>query len=321
MYAAGFFALFGMFLRRPIAVPRDSYLHEPPSALAPAVVATLFTNFEWGGTLAATLLDLIRRKVLTLSDAGERPVPGQFGQATTDHVLCLDRARCPELEPLEWHLVWLLFDVAAKGVDEVRIHQLRGWFESEPAAVPAFSSWWVAVQGTSASAGLLRPSCRHAVAWASLYVMVGMFGSLFLGFFTGTLPMVIVFVFFTSIALEWPRRRMLSLTALGAGVQADYRRFANFLEDFGRFHEKTPESVVLWEQYLPLALVLGKAERAFRELYVTPSAFNGRGAPHWQAHGGPRHDRSLTGKEGSVAQRVDPAAFRRWWADLHGSPW
>jgi hypothetical protein len=321
VYAAVFFALFGTFMKRQIAVPRDAYVREPPSTLAPALVGTLFANFPWGETLSATLLDLVRQGVLTMQDAGLREVHGEYSPATEDHALHLDRSRCSSLQPFEWHLVWLLFDVAAQGADEVRVHQLRGWFESDAKAVLAFTAWWTAVQEASAREGLLRQGYRHAIAWASLYVMAGVFGSLLLGFFTPTPLAVAMLVFLTSIALEWPRRKMVALTASGARLQADYRRFGNYLEDFGRFHEKTPESVALWDRYLPLALVLGKAEHAFRDLYVTPPAYNGRGAPHWEARGGPRHDRSLTGDEGAVTQPIDVGAFRRWWADLKGSPW
>jgi hypothetical protein len=319
VYVAGYMVLFGRLLRRPEKVRYDEYAREPPADLPPVLVATLFGTYERGELAAATLLDLIGRGVIALQDAGSRPVGYEVAPAVEDHLLRLDRSRCPYLRPIEWHLVWLLFDVAARGADEVRVHQLRGWLESEGSAQDGYRAWWRAAQQAAVGEGYLQPRFRHVRAWAAAYGYGGMLL---------TVPAAIagagvgcVVLFFAAIALLLWSGRLVPVTDRGVFLRGQYRRFRNHMLATWDTRQSRAEDVAL-NAYLPLALVMGLAPRAFRDLYITPPEFNGRGTPHAQwGHGGPKHDRSLAQHRWGRTMGPTGTSLKQWWVDLHGSPW
>jgi len=63
-------------------------------------------------------------------------------------------------------------------------------------------------------------------------------------------------------------RAMQRRTAAGAEVYAKYRGVYNYMRDFGRMEEKPPTSVVLWQQFLVLAVVFGIADQVMKSMQV-----------------------------------------------------
>ena len=111
---AGVFAV--LYLRfNSRAVKGPEYLHEPPADLPPAIVDTLFTTAPSPAKMVATLLDLVRREVITMTKV-HSPETGDPAWAThDDHALHLHRDKLASLSASERDFVY-----------ELRPHRPRG---------------------------------------------------------------------------------------------------------------------------------------------------------------------------------------------------
>ena len=79
--------------------------------------------------------------------------------------------------------------------------------------------------------------------------------------------------------------RLPSLTQRGIDLRRRYQAFHNYLHDFGRFHDKEAEQIVLWDYYLAYnffrmaAIVQGIRKRAELGTAAAANALEfGRGA-------------------------------------------
>jgi hypothetical protein len=73
-------------------------------------------------------------------------------------------------------------------------------------------------------------------------------------------------------------QRVESLTPKGCELAGGYEALRRYMATFGHLQDKPPEAVVLWEQYLTLAVVLGLAEETVNELYIMPPSFTEYGS-------------------------------------------
>jgi hypothetical protein len=66
-------------------------------------------------------------------------------------------------------------------------------------------------------------------------------------------------------------QRLGGLSSRGEHLLAGYTAFSRYLADYGRFQDKPADAVAVWEEYLPLAIVLGVGGKALDELRLMPS--------------------------------------------------
>jgi len=95
------------------------------------MVGMLFVPSMTPDKLAATLLDLVRRGVITME-----AVPTAPGRPSGDRILRLRRDRTAALRPFEQGFVHELFDHIG-GADAVSLGRVRDWWSEHPVTAAA----------------------------------------------------------------------------------------------------------------------------------------------------------------------------------------
>ncbi len=259
----GFYLILWRPSGRKLPVRRDEYLREPPDDTPPAVVAMLFATTPGTDGMVATLLDLVRRGVVGLDAvAGMPPCRLLYRD---DTVLTCRRQAGTGILRFEDRLLGLVFLQERR---EISVSEVRDWWQMhETEAEHWYAAWWRSVTEEAASRGLLRGDPRRWVLLGALYGMALMFLSVaatpLIGFgaITGFAAGLVLSV--------WGSRRASPLTPRGRQLRSEYASLRNYLRDFSRLDYQPPEAVALWEEFLPLALVLGEGETALEALDVT----------------------------------------------------
>ena len=87
-----------------------------------------------------------------------------------------------------------------------------------------------------------------------------------------------------------------------AELYAQYRALRDYLRDFGRLDEKPPTGVVLWEQYLVMAVVFGIADKVMKEMQVhVPEVVQDTGFQSVYWFTTPEHAPAFGGVSGAVS--------------------
>jgi hypothetical protein len=257
----------------PHAVRRaPMYLREPPSDLPPALVGVLFDPAVTPEKMAATVLDLVHRGVITMSRPGSLTArdtrPGD-----DDRWLSLHRDRTAGLRPFESELVYEVFDHIGRG-DRVRTGDLREWWRTHPATGGVIELVWsIRLQQAMLAEGLFDKRALRT-RWVLYYYSIAVMCCVMLGPVLGI--WALLFWAFGGVLLILTLR-LTGVSRRGAELLALYGAFRRYLVDHGRFRGQPAEAVAIWEEYLPLAVVLGLAGKAETVLDVMPE---------WPAGGG-----------------------------------
>ena len=241
------------------------YVTHVPSDLPPAMVGMLFVPSMTPDKLAATVLDLVRRGVITM----EAAPPSPSGRPAEDRKLVLRRDRVAGLRPFEQDFVYELFDHVARG-EVVWLGELRAWWSTHPVTAGAAEEILaVRLYQELLAEGLLDPRAPgrrrlltgYGVAVALLVLLGPMLG-----------VWALLFLLVGGGLVLWSQR-LPGVTAQGAKLLERYDGFRRYLRDYGRMGEKPAEAVALWEDYLPLAIVLGVAEEAEEDVGLESGHF------------------------------------------------
>jgi hypothetical protein len=274
---AVFTVLYLRYNSRPVKGPE--FLHEPPADLPPAIVDALFTSAPTPAKMVATLLDLERRGVIVMNKVHSADPEGAKWTSQGDRALHLYRDRLATLSALERDFVYELFDHIGRSADDVLLSTLREWWQTHPATATIVAGYWgLQVRREAEGRGLLKPNVQGRSRLATIGVV------------TLLLPWLIAFaaqgpggkaigvagfatLFPLGLVLVSWAQRMTALTDKGCELAGGYEALRRYMETFGRMKEKPAEAVVLWEQYLTLAVVLGLASETVDELYIMPPSF------------------------------------------------
>lgn len=262
------------------AAPRShatqpEYIREPPSDLPPAMVGMLFDVATTPDKMAATILDLVRRGVIEMSKPG--PLTSQDTRpGEDDRWLQLHRDRIVELRQFENELVYEVFDHIGGSEhvgtrDRVRTGDLRDWWRHHPATAAAIEKVWLVRLGQAmTAAGLEDPKAAKTKQWLTVYGVAVMFLILLMGVFG---RWSVLFITIGMLMVLWAQR-LSGVSPKGAELAAKYEAFRHYLVDYGRFQDKPAEAVAIWEEYLPLAIILGVGGKAEDEVRVVPGLFD-----------------------------------------------
>jgi hypothetical protein len=268
---AVYWVLYRRAVPRPVALPAK-YLTHDPSGLPPAMVGSLFDQRMTPDKLAATLLDLVRRHVVTMTGPMDRS-PFPFQASDDSRILRVQRERVDGLRQFEKEFVYELFDHMAGG-DEIQLGSLRRWWSAFPATAGVSEGIIVfRIQQDLVAEGLVDPLVddkRRVLSALALETLAGLLLVFVLG------PWALLFVAL-AVVLAFMSQRVVGLTREGVKVKARYTSFRRYLAEYGRFQHRSADAVVVWEEYLPLAIVLGAAEEAEHELGLGGSPFVGDG--------------------------------------------
>ena len=267
---------------RELRVPYDrEYEQEPPSDLAPALVAPLLRQGTSVGAqeFTATLFDLIRRGVLEGRAGADRALQAAgAGQARRRRPRALGRHRTQELTPWEKKVAEVVDDCLERRAS-TRLSLFKDHIDDDRVTNSArFTSFkesvesdikqrrWYLTQGRLA-AGLAIAA--FAVA-AGLLLWIGIQG------FRGPAPrwgadilpvaLGICAAVNAAALIVFVIRRDLSVRRKRATQEEALRwdAFRRYLRDFPRLHEAPPATLELWERFLVYGIALGLATRVLQ---------------------------------------------------------
>jgi uncharacterized membrane protein len=273
----------------------QTYLREPPASYSPAILGALL---RWGkpnrDDFAATIMDLARRKVITIERSpGERTVH----RFTREDRAPEDRAGADaDMTPSEQQALALLFRWGSSGRQSITDQQFRESVRRHTDASGMFERWRSAVENEARRYGFFDKESQRVYDrvgdfywWATaagivltilVIVMLGIF--LLAGFVAIPLGAGLL------LLLRGP---LIRRTVDGATDLAQWRAFRRFLTDFSTLHDAPPPAIAVWESYLPYAVSLGVAQRVIRQFpavygaeapptpawYVSPAGSGSRG--------------------------------------------
>lgn len=242
-------------------IKRDASFNERyykilPGTYPPAELAVLFHRMVQGKEFTATLLDLARRGLLTISEI----------EGEEDYLLKLEQADPRELAKLRSYERMLLEKVFAQGqTREVRLEEFKKRAEQDRKGFEKFWQEWTEAVKKSAE----RHNFFDKEAKRLWWLLVPSLALTFAAVVTGILGLTIttvVCVILGLAAVMFVATAAMRYSPYGQEQYAKWKAFRRYLRDFSRVGEARVGSLGIWEEYLPYAVVLGIAERMLKQL-------------------------------------------------------
>ena len=226
------------------------YLRELPDDSSPALVGSFMTDSISGNEILATIVDLIRRKVLMLKTSGEKSIITLVGN--TEKLSAQER---------------VIVDIYINDFGNGKSLDLKDFdlFQEVPMSTARkFEKWKTIIQSEMDRKDLVFEGFKgmgENLFYTSL-------GGIILGikFFKNILEkameskmflIIIIMGFILLISLtkaRYPRKEL-------AEAKDKWQAFKNFLSDYSQLEEAKISSVHLWEQYFVYAIALEVSEK------------------------------------------------------------
>lgn len=279
------FIVFSFWRRRsegPAVKFKEKYYKELPADYPPAELAVLYRRHVSGADLTATILDLARRGWLAIEEiSGPRNIfkdkgSYKFMQKEKDQA---------DLLAYEKQVLALLFEDIAEG--EVTLEQIREYAKRERKRFAEFwSDWRREITKEAEKHHFYNKEVQKKSRWFYLPAVFGLIlGTMFSVaemFFTGFGFLAAGVIFLVGAALGDRR------SAKGRLEFAKWRAFRRYLQHFSRVGDARAVSAGIWEKYIPYAVTLGVAKRAFQEMEIVFSTAEEQAhfVPHWFVYRG-----------------------------------
>ena len=229
------------------------YLRELPDNSSPALVGGFMTNSINDNEILATIVDLVRRKVLTLENSDKNSIIILTG--STENLSAQEKA---------------IVDIYINDFGDGKSLDLKsfGFFQKVPMSTARkFEKWKTIIQSEMDRKDLVFEGFKgmgENLFYTSL-------GGIILGikFFKNILEkameskmflIIIIMGFILLISLtkaRYPRKEL-------AEAKDKWQAFKNFLSDYSQLEEAKITSVHLWEQYFVYAVALGVSEKVVK---------------------------------------------------------
>ena len=226
------------------------YLRELPNDFSPAIVAGFMTKNIYKNAILATIVDLIRKKVLTLNNDNKRTVITLTGDIE-------------KLSPQEK----LLVEIYINDLGDGKSIDLKsfGFFHKVPLKVAKkFESWKSMIQNEINQKKLNYETfgsitLRFFILFSIIFVMSSSRLSLLIS--NEGNPYLILIALLLEVILvnvigivRIPKRELID-------ARKKWKAFKNFLSDYSQLEEAKITSVYLWEQYFVYAIALGVSKK------------------------------------------------------------
>ena len=303
------------------------YYRDIPAGLPPAIVSYLWTMGDVPhSAVTATIVDLANRGVVRIESAAADDSSAS-GKDKPTYRLTLDTTKTGGLDQIDSDLLGFLFTMVA-GDTTLTIPEMRDYAKANQKEFRGGLAAWHKTVTTRAEqlgfmekAGQTASGCMVGVA-----VIVWIVGPILSVVFETVWPLIAGIA--SGIAVLIASRALKRRTREAADLHAKYHGLRNYMRDFGRMQEKPPTAVVLWEQYLVLAIVFGIADQVIKDMQVAvPEVVNDPAfrsehvvharspAPAWDSarlrqRVRRRRDRRLAEVVGLRRRR---RVLRRWW--------
>lgn len=244
------------------------YFRELPAEMSPTLVSYLMTmGTVEDKSISAALMDLADRGVLRMEPT-VLSKPGLFGSRDENtFLLTLDTAKWDTVDSLGQKILSFLFTTVA-GDTTLTISEMQDYAKANAQEFQDGMNVIKAAVAVEADArGFVEKGGRTArgfswvmtlLAVAAAFAGTVMTESIWLG--AASAAVVITMVV---LSVKMTRR-----SPAAAELHAKYAGLRNYLRDFSRLSEAPPASVVLWNQFLVLAVVFGIAEQVIEQMKV-----------------------------------------------------
>ena len=225
------------------------YLRELPDDSSPALVGSFMTDSISGNEILATIVDLVRRKILTLETSEEKSIITLVGN--TEKLSAQER---------------VIVDIYINDFGDGKSLDLKsfGFFQKVPMSVARkFEKWRAMVQSEMNRKNLTYQGlgCLGVIFFA-FFPMIFTFAGLVIGMITGNKMFLLIVVmgiilFVSGAKARYPRKEL-------AEAKDKWQAFKNFLSDYSQLEEAKITSVHLWEQYFVYAVALGVSDKVVK---------------------------------------------------------
>ena len=225
------------------------YLRELPDNSSPALVGGFMTNSINDNEILATIVDLVRRKILTLENSDKNSIIILTG--STANLSAQEKA---------------IVDIYINDFGDGKSLDLKsfGFFQKVPMSVARkFEKWRAMVQSEMNRKNLTYQGlgCLGVIFFA-FFPMIFTFAGLVIGMITGNKMFLLIVVmgiilFVSGAKARYPRKEL-------AEAKDKWQAFKNFLSDYSQLEEAKITSVHLWEQYFVYAVALGVSEKVVK---------------------------------------------------------
>ena len=225
------------------------YLRELPDNSSPALVGGFMTNSINDNEILATIVDLIRRKILTLENSDKNSIITLTG--STKNLSEQEKA---------------IVDIYINDFGDGKSLDLKsfGFFQKVPMSVARkFEKWRAMVQSEMNRKNLTYQGLGClGVLFFALFPMIFTFAGLVIGMITGNKMFLLIVVmgiilFVSGAKARYPRKEL-------AEAKDKWQAFKNFLSDYSQLEEAKITSVHLWEQYFVYAVALGVSDKVVK---------------------------------------------------------
>lgn len=246
------------------------YFRELPYEYSPAVLAVLW-NFGnvTPKEITATLMDLVRRKVLSLKVESSE-THGLLGTKTDKSYTFIkqeeDRAKINQHE--RYLIDWLIDDIG-NGV-EINLDELKGYTKTAKNAEKfkkSYDEWVELIKAEAESYQFLDKGTAAGIALGVISAIIGIGYGIYtliahenISGFALLLLTSIILIIYSSLV----KRR----SKTGVEHFNKWKAFRKYLTDFSMLKNAEIPAITLWEHYLVYAITLGVAAEVIKQLKV-----------------------------------------------------
>ena len=229
------------------------YLRELPDNSSPALVGGFMTNSINDNEILATIVDLVRRKILTLENSDKNSIIILTG--STENLSAQEKA---------------IVDIYINDFGDGKSLDLKsfGFFQKVPMSTARkFEKWKTIIQSEMNRKDLVFEGFKgmgENLFYKSLCgIILGIkfFGNILEKAMESKMFLIIiimgVILFISLTKARYPRKEL-------AEAKDKWQAFKNFLSDYSQLEEAKITSVHLWEQYFVYAVALGVSEKVVK---------------------------------------------------------
>lgn len=225
------------------------YLRELPDNSSPALVGGIITKSINDNEILATIVDLIRRKVLTLETSDKKTIITLMG--STEKLSAQEKA---------------IIDIYINDFGDGKSLDLKsfGFFSKVPMSTARkFEKWSNYIISEMNRKGLVyeHMGCGAIFIFVLISIVIA-FGSIIQTILTEN-PIFMIgmplgaILFISTVAAESPSKKL-------AETKSKWQAFKNFLSDYSQLEEAKITSIHLWEQYFVYAVALGVSDKVVK---------------------------------------------------------
>jgi len=265
---AGLYAFwYRMGRDKPVELVAD-YLPEPPDELPPGMAGTLLDETVDMEDIIATLVDLARRKAISITEKTEE----SWFRSSTDYIYRRERNDVPLNEYEE-----ALLEAVFGNNDQVRLSDLKEKFYKKLPGIKEKLYTAVTHEGYfTANPETVRSQygCLGVAALAGAvavgFVLLSAFGNL-----TGVAVFPAIGLGVTALGLLILSRHMPRKTNKGAEAAARWQAFKNYLRNIDQYSDLEAQKEI-WDRWLPYAIAFGIEKEYIRKFEAVEAP-----APGW----------------------------------------